>query len=316
VTHFVVLDSFLGSSYDDRPDSYEFPERYLRVFRPLFDGEPICAIIYEPRGDESRGRMSYVGMADIFEPPVATGHTTRRGERLWAVRYTQAAAEFRNPVGREVQGEPLEAVLRSRPRGRMRNVATLGHAVRPLATDDASRILALAGIQDEERLVLYPFVEDLREPEQAVRERTEMLLNLVRRDIHFRDDVLLNYDQRCAVSGFTMGPSGASRLRGLLDAAHIRPVGSDGPDAVSNGIALTPTLHRLFDAGFFTLRYHDGQVRVRVSPRLDDSMVSSPDGRFRMPLRDDLPLWLPKDFGRWPSADQLRFHERTIFLPS
>jgi hypothetical protein len=31
----VVLDSFLGSRYEDSPTGYEFPARYLKYFEPL-----------------------------------------------------------------------------------------------------------------------------------------------------------------------------------------------------------------------------------------------------------------------------------------
>jgi len=52
-----VLESGFGSQYEDGPDSYEFQSRYLRFFEPLTRGEPLFAVIYEPRG-ETRGRIA------------------------------------------------------------------------------------------------------------------------------------------------------------------------------------------------------------------------------------------------------------------
>jgi putative restriction endonuclease len=316
MTQFVVLESTIGSGYDDRPTAYPFPARYRAQFEAIARGEPVCAIIYEPRGDRSEGRMAYVGYATISTPPVPTGRSTRSGQAEWIVQFDEPATEFSNSVPREYAGEPLEELLRAQPRGLLRNQATRGRAVRTVDQQDALRILALAQGDDAVRDLVYPFVSDVDRPLDQIRERAEHVISVIRRDTKFRDDVLMAYEQRCSVSRFTIGPAGPARLNGLIEAAHVRPVGSDGPDTVSNGIALTPTLHRLFDAGFFTLRYTEGRILVRVSPRLAPSMISSPDGSFRMPLRDDVPLWLPTDSSRWPSADQLRFHGRTIFQSS
>ena len=313
---YIVLDSFLGSQYDDSPTEYRFPSRYLREFESVGRGEPVFAIIYEPRGDDNTGRIAYVGFAMITHPPERIAVRGRRGEEWWVARYDGRAYEFSKPVPRELRGEPLEAMLRARPRGRLRNVATLGRAVRRIDEVDALRILELGrGLEDRPDLV-YPLAEDLSGASSQVHERTERLVSVVQRDARFRDGVLVAYEQRCAVSGFTIGSAGPAQLFGLLDAAHIRPVEQDGPDDVSNGLAVTPTLHRLLDKGLFTLRYEDNSLRLRVSPRLEESMISAPDGSFRMPLRDGLIVRLPTDPRRWPSPDQLRHHERTVFVSS
>jgi len=51
----------------------------------------------------------------------------------------------------------------------------------------------------------------------------------------------------------------------LVDAAHILPVGAPGSlDDVTNGIALSPTFHRAYDAGFI---YLVGDYRMNVNQR-------------------------------------------------
>jgi putative restriction endonuclease len=41
--------------------------------------------------------------------------------------------------------------------------------------------------------------------------------------------------------------------RAEVEAAHIRPVGANGPDTVQNGLALSGTVHWMFDRGLISL---------------------------------------------------------------
>jgi putative restriction endonuclease len=51
----------------------------------------------------------------------------------------------------------------------------------------------------------------------------------------------------------------------LVDAAHIPPVGAPGSlDDVTNGIALSPTFHRVYNAGLIFLT---GDYRMNVNQR-------------------------------------------------
>jgi putative restriction endonuclease len=308
----IVLESSIGSQYEDSPDSYEFPGQYLKFFGDA-GREPLFAILYEPRGDAGTGRMKYVGWAQIAGPAVLSGRTTASGRPLYVVHYTAPAVPFDQTVPREILGEPVETWLRGLERGRPRNVATFGRAVRPLTDEDFQRILELGGATTLETLQ-YPMPPEHREPVVAARERAEVLISLLKRDAQFRRNVISAYEQRCAVSGFGLGSVPVSKASGLLDAAHIRPVGFDGSDEVSNGLPLTPTLHRLFDAGLFTVAYQDSRPIILVSPRLERSMIESPDGRFLLDLRDGMPLRLPTTAGSLPSPPQLRFHQHQIFI--
>ena len=80
-----------------------------------------------------------------------------------------------------------------------------------------------------------------------------------RRDPAFRNKVLQAYDYRCAVTGFQAMLGGS--VFGC-EAAHVKWHAYDGPDIVPNGISLEPTLHKLFDAGAWTL---DDDRRILVS---------------------------------------------------
>ena len=299
----VVLESFMGSEYDDSPTSYEFPIRYLKHFKRS-SGEPLYVVIYEPRGDNGRGRMKYVGWAEVAGDPEPTSRHSASGQPLYAVRYTEAAREFDVPVPREMMGVPVESWLAQLPRGRQRNVATFGRAVRPLSNEDLARIFEFAGAR----------VIEIKTEATDIRERVEVLTSQLRRSEQFRRNVILSYGERCAVTGFSLGSIAVTKSQGLLDAAHIRPVASNGPDRVSNGLALTPTLHRLFDAGLFSATFEDGMPRLLVSPRLERRMVESVDGRFRLTLEDGHPLLLPASRDGWPDPRQLAFHRERVFL--
>ena len=256
--------------------------------------------------------MAYVGVVTISREPYPTGGRTKTNERLWRVDYDGPAVPFEREVRREVGGEPVERWLAALPRGRDRNVATFGRAVRPLSDSDLERIL-LFGNATDVGPALYPIKDEHITPDEQIRDRTERLVSTIQRDAQFRGAVLTAYDKRCAISGLDLGATSLTRSTGVLDAAHIRPVGHSGPDVVANGLPLTPTLHRLFDLGLFTVEYRAGRPTVRTSAELQLTMISAPDRGFELPLRTGLELLTPTNASQWPSPDQLTYHQRQIF---
>lgn len=308
----VVLESEIGSEYEDSPTSYEFPARYLRFFDRHGDSGPLIAVVYEPRGDAGRGRMAYVGMAEIVGDPEPTGRKNRSSAALWRVNYRNPVETFANPVPREWLGEPVETWLREVPRGRDRNVATFGRAVRALSDADLERILTLAGA---EPLVASEYRFAQGKAVVATRERAEALVSSFVRAASFRREVLVAYQYRCAVTGLGIGAVAPTKSRMLLDAAHIRPVQLGGPDQVANGLPLTPTVHRLFDAGLLSVEYSEGRPRLRLSSRLEPSMTRVVERGVDLALQEDMPLLVPASVGLWPHPDYLRFHRERVFQP-
>ncbi|MGE0652808.1 MAG: HNH endonuclease, partial [Alphaproteobacteria bacterium] len=71
-------------------------------------------------------------------------------------------------------------------------------------------------------------------------------------------------DARCAVSGLKLINGGG---RAEVAAAHIRPVEANGPDIVSNGIALSGTAHWMFDRGLIGL---SDDLEIMVSRHAND----------------------------------------------
>src|SRR4029077_1524771 len=99
------------------------------------------------------------------------------------------------------------------------------------------------------------------------RERLSFTVSRIVRDRVFRRIVLRAYDQRCAITGLKLINGGG---RAEVAAAHIRPVAENGPDIVSNGIALSGTVHWMFDRGLLGL---SDDLTILLSRQLND-----PDG--------------------------------------
>jgi putative restriction endonuclease len=307
----VVLESFVGSNYADSPDSYEFPPQYLNHFEPLSRGEPMVAVIYEPRGDANEGRMAFVGWATLSAPPVPSGRRNSRNQVLYRVQYASRYREFDRIVGREATGEPVETWLRAIPRGRERDVATFGRAVRPLIESDLELIFSIGFPAGVQRTLVDPSAPHSIGEVITVQERQRRLISTFEREAGFRDEVLAAYQHRCAISGLSVGPA-PSRAYGLVDAAHIRPVAERGADQVSNGLALTPTLHRLFDKGLFTVEYRGDALTLKASHALRDEMIVGREG-FALRLRTGLELELPAADHQRPSPAQIEFHQTHVF---
>ncbi|HXA76895.1 MAG TPA: HNH endonuclease [Candidatus Acidoferrales bacterium] len=137
-----------------------------------------------------------------------------------------------------------------------------------------------------------------QEMEGLSQERRRVVVEMSRwsREAGFRQRVLFAYGNRCAVTRV--------QLR-LVDAAHILPVGAPGSvDLVRNGIALSPTYHRAFDAGLIYLddrnqmRINAGQLEVLRGLDLTGGLEA-----FRAPLGA---IFLPPDPNQRPSVDFIR----------
>lgn len=306
---FVLLTSKPDSQYADTPTSYEYPARYRRFFEPLENGERLIAIIYEPRSG-GRGRMSYVGWAALRGVPSRSPRMTDKGQPLYQVQYIDRVQEFPNPVPREYLGQPVERWLRDMD-PRNRNVLSSGASVRFLEAEEGQQILELGHAGQLGPSLTYSSSDP--EPALIAAERARVVVEAVSRDARFRRQVMTAYDYRCAVTGLKIGTLPEGRATRLLDAAHIRPVGDHGPDSVTNGLALTPTVHRLFDEGLISARWRDGTLELVRSPRLDPVMVESPERGTTIRLDSGMALLLPADQATWPSRDQVRYHQSTVF---
>ncbi len=137
-----------------------------------------------------------------------------------------------------------------------------GRSVRALSEADFAEIV-IAGLEvtlepsNARRLGLDPaLIEMIRADLDAApvveRERkiVQLLTNRVIRDANFRRAVTEAYGDTCAVTRLRIINGGG---RSEVQAAHIWPVAAGGPDVVRNGIALSGTVHWLFDRHLISL---------------------------------------------------------------
>ncbi len=80
----------------------------------------------------------------------------------------------------------------------------------------------------------------------------------------FRRVVLRAYKERCAVTGLRLINGGG---RAEVEAAHIRPVEANGPDIISNGLALSGTAHWMFDRGLVSVAE---DLQILISRQAND----------------------------------------------
>lgn len=88
-----------------------------------------------------------------------------------------------------------------------------------------------------------------------------------------------------------------------MQAAHIRPVASDGPDSVRNGLALSGAVHWMFDRGLISL---DGDYAILMAKdRVPEPIhrLINPDLKLRLPARPEFR----------PHPQFLEYHREHVF---
>ncbi len=115
----------------------------------------------------------------------------------------------------------------------------------------------------------------------------------------FRVAVTEAYERRCAVTG--------ERTLPVLEAAHIKPYASGGPNDVRNGLLLRSDLHLLFDGGYLTI---DPQYRVRVSGHIREAFQN---GREYYRFDGASLANAPGHASDLPDPELLAWHGDTVF---
>lgn len=285
------------SIYDDSPARrYQFPQQYLGRAKAC-EGDWI--VYYEPRkAADSRGYFAVARVDKIAPDPTAAGMYLALIEPGSYLDFAHPVA-FSNDDGLVERGLLNEAGKIS---GRAQS------AVRPLTPEDFSRIVTL-GLGDD--VSILPRVDAVRDGsgfgdeaaefvfEQRV--RASFTVSRIVRDRVFRRVILQAYDARCAVTGLKLINGGG---RAEVEAAHIQPVEKDGPDVVNNGIALSGTVHWMFDRGLISFA---DDMKILVSRQVNDpasinSIIYS-SGIARSPAR----------LSDRPHPQFLRWHRENCF---
>lgn len=301
-----VLTTKVSPDYDDLPEQrYHFPATYLnQIERAVGD----WILYYEPRrssGDlsSSGGRQSYFAVARIdriVRDPRLTDH-------FYA--YVSGYLPFPKPVpfrlGHDYFERGLAKVDGSTNRG------AFGRSVRNLSDAEFDRIwnagfgLLLDAAKSNANQI-PGFAEPMANfgtdapPETVDREIIAQLVNRPFRDRAFAAAVKTAYGDTCAMTGLRIINGGG---RSEVQAAHIRPVEKSGPDSVRNGLALSSTVHWMFDRGLVSIDEDFGLLVAQ--DRLPDAATRllNPDRRLRLPLRMDMA----------PHPQFLRYHREHVF---
>lgn len=289
-----VFTTSVSSAYDDQPEvRYHFPRTYLRQVE---DAVGDFILYYEPRrteGADSRtGRQSYFAVARVsrLEEDIA-----RPGHYYAAI---ENFLEFDRPVPFHEGAHYYEAALMKADGTTSKGA--FGRSVRPLSDAEFEAILR-AGFSREPEPWEQP-ATGVAEPSitYAARSLITQVVTRPFRDEAFRRHVRQAYSNTCAISGLRLINGG-----GLpeVQAAHIQPVASQGPDSVRNGLALTGTVHWLFDRGLVSVHDDYSILLSRSGLPEDLGRLLHMNQRLRLPARPELR----------PHPGYLKWHREHVF---
>lgn len=284
------------SAYDDQPGSaYHFPKRqYLsRVEQTVGD----WVIFYEGRRGGGRGYYAVQRVLQVLDDP-------KDPALAYALLDTGSELSFESFVPRWVDGQgPYETGL---PRSRGNNTS----AVRLISEADFARIIEVGlAARDEPNTIprtdeigIEPGFAEAQAAFTPPGQQREMLLSQrAFRDRSFARQVKHAYGGRCSMSGLELRNGGG---RPEVEAAHIVPVSERGPDTVRNGLALSGTVHWMFDRGLLSIS-DDNELLVAkeaVDPATLDRLLL-PDRR----------LIEPENPAFRPHKAYLRWHRENVF---
>jgi putative restriction endonuclease len=285
------------SAYKDRPgEVYHFPNTYLsRVARTVGD----WVILFEGRRGGARGYYAVQRVSHIVEDPSDTTHSFAILDRPSELSFEQNVPRLKRDGTTYETGLPL-----------VRGSNT--SAVRLISDSDFAGIVGEGLKQVTEADTLprsgpLPKQNELAEeaavfiaPELDI-ERAIVTTNRLFRESSFARQVKRAYRARCAMSGLELRNGNG---RPEVEAAHIVPVEKRGPDTIRNGLALSGTLHWMFDRGLLSV---GEQADILMAK---GSIAPEVAGRLLTP---DQKLLLPDDAALRPHPAYLQWHRENCF---
>lgn len=285
------------SIYMDEPERfYRFPPRWMTNASKIVGSW----IIYQESWPAGRRGYFAVAKVEKIVPDPATE------DMYLALIEAGTFLEFGRDVPFSLDGQAVERGLFG-PDGRMNNSRAI-QSVRPISDADFNRIVELGLIEEKELLPradedesIAARVQEQHVPWEGPIDRTTMLISRTVRNRQFRKRVLDVYDCRCALTGMKLINGGG---RAETQAAHIMSVEAGGPDVVTNGIALSGTVHWMFDRGLISL---NDAGDILLSRKINDiqsvEKLLYPDRRAR----------LPRSPAHRPHSRYLEWHRRECF---
>ncbi len=298
-----VFITKVDPTYDDLPeDRYHFPKTYLNQDQQTI-GDWI--VYYEPRrpsGDlgGSGGRQVYFAMAQVRE--VVTD--SNLPDHYYAYVAPETYRELFYPVPFKEDTFYYESALQKEDGST--NKGAFGRAVR-LIPDDEFELIIKAGfapvindIKENTMLKVPEYAFSDQEQEEFTRPIIEQIIRKPFREASFSKLVKGVYQQTCALTGLKVINGGG---RSEVEAAHIMPVAENGPDTIRNGLALSRTMHWIFDRGLISV--DDDYSILKAKGKIPESVdqLLNPDGHIILP---DTSAFLPH-------KKYLHFHRENIF---
>lgn len=287
-----ILTAKLGSRYDDVIEQrYHFPKTYLNQAKKLVND---WILYYEPskvgKGITGRGRQAYFALARINS--ITDDPNTPNHYYGWISDFL----EFANPVPLKLNGIIHESYLR-REDGSL-NQGSIQRSVRTIPNDEFEQIVKLGFIAEK----TFEMNQISEPKEDYKRDIIQSVISRPVRDVTFKHRVREVYNSTCAVTGLHILNGGG---RPEVEAAHIQPVGEghNGPDSVRNGIALSRTVHWLFERGMISLN-NDYEIMTA------SKNTTKQTGGLIIPGR---PIKLPDDMRFAPHTQFLEYHRENIF---
>jgi len=294
---FGVFIHRTDSAYNDVPsEQYQFPKKYLSRARQC-EGDWI--VYLEPsKVKNSKGYFALARVREIVSDP-------ENQNMFFALIEKGSYLDFGDPVQFRNHDEIVEKGLLNED-GRISGRAQA--SVRPISPIDFARIIEL-GLNQPDKIL--PRVDQISlntgfEDTQAKysvppRNRLAQLTMRSVRDRNFLKTVLRVYEERCAITGLRLINGGG---RAEVQAAHIRPVEYNGPDIITNGMALSGTAHWMFDRGLVSL---SNDFEILISRQTNDVDA------VRMMINDTGRLIGPPKASERPRHEFITWHRENCF---
>jgi putative restriction endonuclease len=260
-----IFTTKVTPSYKDLPeDRYHFPRTYLNYVRQTV-GDYI--VYYEPR--RSSAELSSRGGRQSYfgvARVVSVIDDTDLPDHYFAIIDRTTYLDFDTPVPFQESGQYYESALAKDER--------------------TANEIALPGFSEPPASFERPIVE--------------MIVSRPFRERSFMHNVRAAYSNRCAMTGLRLINGGG---RPEVQAAHIQPVALKGSDSVRNGVALSGTVHWMFDRGLISIG-DDYKILVATN--------HVPEDAARL-LNQNGSINLPEDETLYPNAHYLKFHRDKVF---
>ncbi len=294
-----VFTTKVTPSYKDLPEErYHFPRTYLNFVQQAV-GDYV--VYYEPRRSSAElssrgGRQSYFGVARIE----SVTEDATLPDHYFANIGRPTYLDFDAPGPFLEGGEYYESALEKDDGST--NKGAFGRAVRLIPDGEFDRILkaGFAPVLSESFSAEATQLGFSEPPATFERPIVEMIVSRPFREKSFMHNVRAAYSNRCAITGLKLINGGG---RPEVQAAHIQPVASNGPDSVRNGLALSGTVHWMFDRGLISIG-DDYKILIAKD--------HVPEEAARL-LNQSGSIHLPKDQTLYPNAHYLKFHRDEVF---